>query len=221
VTRVPLVDTLRPRTLAERLAQAYVRREAPWAVATDQLRVAAERDGDLATATRAAMALASEYPYSAQPYLDAARIALARQRHAEGLNYARLANARREAPRTAQLVGLLLLRLGDHAAAMPYLERAAQLAPGDERMTVPLTAATALPALEDARAETPTDTAVLFQLAFSYAYTQQYEKARDALAALRRVAPDHPGARDLERRLPAEAAPARASGAGASAPSGP
>jgi lysophospholipase L1-like esterase len=46
VTRLQLVDTLRPRTPAERLAQAYVRGEVPWAEATDRLRVAAESAGD-------------------------------------------------------------------------------------------------------------------------------------------------------------------------------
>ncbi|MGZ8455688.1 MAG: tetratricopeptide repeat protein [Gemmatirosa sp.] len=202
VTRVQLVDTLRPRTPAEQLAQAYVRGAVPWAEATDRLRLAAEGSGDAELALRAALALAYEYPYTPQPYMDAARIALARQRYAEGLRYARLANARREAPNSAQLVGLLLLRLGDHAGALPYLQRAAQLAPNDERMIVPLRAASALPALEDARTQMPADTGVLFNLAVAYAYTQQIEKARATLAALRGIAPTHAGARDLARQLP-------------------
>ncbi|MGZ8471609.1 MAG: GDSL-type esterase/lipase family protein [Gemmatirosa sp.] len=209
VTRVQLVDTLRPRTAAEQLAQAYVRGAVPWAEATDRLRLAAEGSGDAELALRAALALAYEYPYTPQPYMDAARIALARQRYAEGLRYARLANARREAPNSAQLVGLLLLRLGDHAGALPYLQRAAQLAPNDERMIVPLRAASALPALEDARTQMPADTGVLFNLAVAYAYTQQIEKARATLAALRGIAPTHAGARDLARQLPPDSSAAR------------
>ncbi|MGZ8411543.1 MAG: GDSL-type esterase/lipase family protein [Gemmatirosa sp.] len=209
VTRVQLVDTLRPRTPAEQLAQAYVRGAVPWAEATDRLRLAAEGSGDAELALRAALALAYEYPYTPQPYMDAARIALARQRYAEGLRYARLANARREAPNSAQLVGLLLLRLGDHAGALPYLQRAAQLAPNDERMIVPLRAASALPALEDARTQMPADTGVLFNLAVAYAYTQQIEKARATLAALRGIAPTHAGARDLARQLPPDSSAAR------------
>ena len=203
-SRPQLADTLRPRTAAEALALRYVDGELAWADATDGLRQAAERADDPATAVRAALALAAEFPYTPQPYMDAARIVLARQRHAEGLRYARLAHARRETPQSAQLVGLLLLRQGEHAAALPYLERAAALAPGDPRMAVPLRAASALPALEEARAATPRDTSVLFLLANAYAYTQQYERARAALAALQGVAPAHAGARELAARLPAD-----------------
>jgi tetratricopeptide (TPR) repeat protein len=204
-TRVQMIDTLRPRTPAERLAQAHVRGEISWAEATDRLRLAAEGAGEPALAVQAALALAHEYPYTPQPYMDAARLALAQRRYAEGLRYARLAHARRETPNGAQLVGLLLLRLGDHAAAMPFLERAAQLAPGDERMVVPLRAASAIPALEDARTQVPADTSVLFELAVAYAYTQQYEKARATLTTLRGIAPAHAGARELAGQLPPDA----------------
>jgi lysophospholipase L1-like esterase len=202
VTRLQLVDTLRPRTPAERLAQAYVRGEVPWAEATDRLRVAAESAGDPALALRAALALAYEYPYTPQPYADAARIALAQRQDVEALRYARLANARRETPASARLVGLLLLRQGDQAGGLAHLERAATLAPGDDRMAVPLRSARALPSLEQARARTPADTTVLFRLAIAYAFTEQHERARATLAALRDVAPGHARARELERQLP-------------------
>jgi tetratricopeptide (TPR) repeat protein len=207
VTRLQLVDTLRPRTPVEQLAQAHVRGEISWAEATDRLRLAAEGAGDAPLAVRAALALAHEYPYTPQPYMDAARLALAERRYDEGLRYARLAHARRETANGAQLVGLLLLRQGDHAAALPYLERAVQLAPGDDRMAVPLRAASAIPALEDARSQLPADTTVLFNLAVAYAYTQQYEKARATLATLRGIAPAHAGARELAGQLPDDAPP--------------
>jgi tetratricopeptide (TPR) repeat protein len=202
VTRLQMVDTLRPRTPAEQLAQAYVRGAVPWAEATDRLRVAAESAGDPALALRAALALAHEYPYTPQPYADAARIALAQRQYAEALRYARQANARRESPDGARLLGLLLLRAGDQAGAVAQLERAAQLAPGDDRTAVPLRSARALPSLEAARARTPADTTVLFRLAIAYAFTEQHEKARATLAALRDVAPGHARARELERQLP-------------------
>jgi lysophospholipase L1-like esterase len=205
-TRLQMIDTLRPRTPAERLAQGYVRGSMSWAEATDRLRVAAESAGDPALATRAALALAHEYPYTPQPYLDAARIAVGRRQYADGLRYARLASARRESPASAQLVGLLLLRQGDHVGGLAQLERAAQLAPGDDRLAVPLRSARALPALEAARSRAPTDTTVLFRLAIAYAFTEQHEKARATLAALRGIAPGHVRARELERQLPPESA---------------
>lgn len=202
VLRIPAVDTLQPRTPAERLAQALVVGRVPWAEATDRFRVAAEQAGDTAGATRAALALAAEYPYTPRPYMDAARLAVAGRRYDEALGYARLALARRAAPESAELVGLLLLRAGDGMGALPYLERAVALAPNDRRLAVSLTAARALPAFEAQHAAAPRDTVALYRLALSYALTNQYDKAREALAALRALAPAHAGARDLAARLP-------------------
>jgi thioredoxin-like negative regulator of GroEL len=69
-------------------------------------------------------------------------------------------------------------------------------------MTRPLAAATALPGLERARLAAPRDTAVLYSLALAYAVTQQYERSRATLAALRAVSPDHAAARALLAQLP-------------------
>jgi tetratricopeptide (TPR) repeat protein len=199
---VAVVDTLRPRTPAEQLAQALVRGELPWAAATDQLRQAYERAGDADAAIRVALVMAQEFPYTPQPYMDASRIALAHGRYADGHAFARHALARRETPEAAQLVGLLALRLGDRTGALAFLDRAAELAPGDQRMTVPRDAARALPDLEAARAATPRDTLLLYDLAAAYALTHLYDRARTTLAELQRLAPAHAGARDLLRRLP-------------------
>jgi cytochrome c-type biogenesis protein CcmH/NrfG len=59
-----------------------------------------------------------------------------------------------------------------------------------------------LPDLEQGRIESPRDTAVLYALAGAYALTQQYEKAREVLTALGRIAPNHAGARQLLERMP-------------------
>jgi tetratricopeptide (TPR) repeat protein len=201
-TVVAPVDTLRPRTDAERLAQALVRGEVAWAEATDRLRQAYEQAGDADAAIRVALVLAQEYPYTPQPFLDASRIAVAAGRYADGLTFARRALARRATPQTAQLAGLLALRLGDRDAALPLLGQAARLAPGDERMTVPFEAAQAIPEMEAARAAAPRDTTVLYDLAAAYALVHLTEQARATVADLQRVAPAHEGARDLLRRLP-------------------
>jgi hypothetical protein len=71
-------------------------------------------------------------------------------------------------------------------------------------MRTALAAATALPGLEARRAAAPRDTAVLMELASAYAATQLFERSRETLLALRRVAPAHAGAAELLRRLPAD-----------------
>lgn len=204
--RRAIVDTLQPRGVTEQFAQSVVLDRMAWAEATDRLRVAYEGAGDDEQALRAARALAAEYSYSAQPLMDAARIAIHQRRYDAALGYVRGAVAREETANSVQLVGLLLLRLGNQPAAMPYLQRAAELAPGEQRMTVPLRAAATLPALEQAAAAAPRDTSALYDLALADALTQQYEKARAVLTTLRRIAPTNSQARALLARLPADSA---------------
>jgi lysophospholipase L1-like esterase len=201
--KVPVVDTLRPRSEVERLARAVVLGELPWAEATERLRVAAVSAGDWETALAAARAMAHEYSWSPEPFTEAAQAAIRLQRWDEALHWARQSTTRREAPWTVQLVGLLMLRLGDHAGAMPWLQRASDLAPRDRRMSATLQAAAMLPALEQRLAEAPRDTAALHRLAAAYAITQQAEKADDAVRRLLQMAPAHAGGRLLRERLAA------------------
>jgi tetratricopeptide (TPR) repeat protein len=198
----PIVDTLRPRTEVEQLAQALARETVTWPEAMERLRTHYESTGDYAQAIRVTRAMAQEYRYAAGPYIDAGRIALTQGRYDEALRYVRAANERRETANSVQLRGLLLLRQGDYPAALQDLRRAIQLAPGNERMQLALTAAEAIPELERERTRTPRNPDILFNLAGVYALTQQFEKAKEALAALRRVDPSHAGARELARRLP-------------------
>jgi tetratricopeptide (TPR) repeat protein len=95
-----------------------------------------------------------------------------------------------------------MLRQGRHAAALAYLQRAAALAPGDEQIGLSYRAAAAIPDLERNLAAMPRDTNVLYDLGGAYALTQQYEKSREVLTLLTRVAPTHAGARNLMARLP-------------------
>ena len=200
--RTPIVDTLRPVNDVQRLAQAVVVGNLPWPEATERLRAAAERAGDYDQSIRAARALAFEYSYSAEPYMDAARVALLQHRYDAALGYVRAANKRRETASSVQLAGLLMLRQGDYAAALPCLQRAVQLAPGDERIALSLRAAGAIPELERRRASAARDTTILYDLGGAYALTQQYEKAMEVLRALTRIAPNHAGGRSLMARLP-------------------
>lgn len=201
-SRPAIVDTLQPRDTIEALAVGVIRRTIAWPEAMERLRAHHERAGEPDQAIRVALAMAHEYRYSAQPYMDAARIATEHRRYDEALRHARRAAAREATPQRLQLVGLLLLRQGDQPGAVRWLERAVQLAPGDRGVAIPLTAARQLPLLERARVETPRDTTALYLLAVGYALTQQHEKARDALADLRRLSPAHAGARDLLEKLP-------------------
>jgi tetratricopeptide (TPR) repeat protein len=200
--RTPIVDTLRPANPVQQLAQAVVIGNLPWPEATERLRDATERAGDYEQSIRAARALALEYSYSAEPYMDAARVALVQHRYDDGLRYVRAANHRRETANGVQLAGLLMLRQGDITAALRCLKRAVELAPGDERIALSFRAAGAIPDLERRRATAPRDTTVLYDLGGAYALTQQYERSREALAALTRIAPNHAGARRLMGKLP-------------------
>jgi len=202
-SRVPVVDTLRPRTAATQLAQAVVLGNLPWPEAMERLRADYERTGSHDQALRVARAMAQEYSYSPAPLMDAARIALGLQRYDEGLRYVRAAHERQESRQSATLLGLLLLRHGDQAGALRQLRRASQLAPRDERLRLTVAAAEALPGLERERPRQPRNPDLLYNLAAAYALTQQYEKAREVLAALERVQPTHAAGRELRRKLTA------------------
>jgi tetratricopeptide (TPR) repeat protein len=202
-TRVtPVSDTLRPRTLVERLALGLVRGTIAWPIAMDTLRAHYERAGEYEPAMRVARAMAQEYRYAAAPYMDAGRIALAQGRHGEALRWVREAHRRRETAGSARLLGLLSLRQGDHAAATTWLRRAVQLSPRDRQMQLVLSAAQAIPRLEQDRARRANDLELLLELAAVYAITEQYERSREVLEAIFRIDPDHAGGRALEAKLP-------------------
>lgn len=200
--RTPAVDTMTPRTLAESLAKAVVVGTVSWPEATDRLRAEYERKGETEQAERVALIMAQAYRYTAQPLMDAARIAVKQRRYDDDVRYVRAATNRQETPSSMQLAALLLLRQGDYPAAMRYLQRSVQLAPGEQRMLVPFESAAMLPDLERRRSTAPRDSSVLYQLALDYALTQQYEKSRAILMELLRVAPGHDEGRRLLGRLP-------------------
>ena len=198
----PLVDTLQPRTPEEQLAQAMVGGSLPWPEAMDRLRGHYEQTGQWEQALRVARALAQEYRTEPRPLLDGGRIAYTLGRYDEALGWFQAANAREESSESLRLIGVILLRKNDHAAALAHLRRAAMLDPGDQRLAQALRAAEALPGLEQQRTRTPGDASLLYNLATVYALTYQYEKAKSTLADLRRVSPAHPGADRLQAQLP-------------------
>lgn len=200
--RTAVVDTLHPRTEVENLAQSVVLGRLSWPEATERLRVAAEQSGDTAVATRAALALAGELRPSPEPLLDLADMLLRRGNADDALRYARAAVARQPTPRGNALVGSLLFKRGDRAAAMPYLKQAAETAPNDRRTVARYVAAGALSDLEQRYTTSPRDPALLYDLALAYALTDQNDRARVTLAELLRVAPDHRGGKDLLEHLP-------------------
>ena len=206
VSRIPRVDTMHPGTVPEQLAKALVLGTVTWPEATDRLRVEYEKKEEVEKAIRTATVMAQEYRYSAQPYVDAARIAAGARRYGDALRFALAANSREESPGSLELAGLLLLRTGDNSRALPYLRRAAQLSPGDRRAATSFQAAEALPRLEERRRAAPRDTIALFNLAVAYAVTQQYDKATSTAKALLDAAPNHNRARQLLLRMPRDSA---------------
>lgn len=199
--RTPTVDTLHPRTAPEQLAQAVVLGTLPWPEATERLRDQAERAGDYELASRAAFAMAQEYSYSSEPLLDLAELALRRNNAADALRYARTAMTREETPRGVRLLGQLLIARGEQTAAMPFLQRAAEQSPNDRRVVARFRAAGALPDLEARHAQAPRDPNALYNLAVAYALTDQKNRARAIVTTLRRIAPRHAGAIELQKSL--------------------
>jgi tetratricopeptide (TPR) repeat protein len=204
ITRTPRVDTMKATTVPEQLAKDMVLGTIAWPEATERLRTEYEKGGNVDKAIHAALVMAQEYRYSAQPYLDAARISVGAHRTEDALRFTLAALAREETARTSELAGLLLLRTGDNARALRYLRRAAELSPTDRRIATTFQAAEALPRLEERRRMAPRDTTALFNLALAYAVTQQNEKATAVAKTLLKVAPTHARARQLLLRIPAD-----------------
>ena len=190
--RTPIVDTLRPRTQAEQLAQDMVLGRLPWPEATERWRASTEAAGHHIMALQAAEALAQEIDWSPVPCLDAARSAMAMGDTDRVLASAQCSLAREETAAGQRMLGIALLHRGDQEAALVRLRRAVQLTPGDRRAQAVLQSAEVLPGLERRRALAPRDTSVLYEIALAYAFTEQGARAREAVAALRRLAPASP-----------------------------
>ena len=117
---------------------------------------------------------------------------MAMGRHDQAFMWAQCSLARQETAAGEQLLGIALLHRGDRDAALIRLRRAVQLAPGDRRAQAVLQSAEVLPLLEQRLALAPSDTGLLYEAALAYAFTEQAARAREAVAALRRVAPTSP-----------------------------
>jgi Flp pilus assembly protein TadD len=203
----PVVDTLHARTPAEAVAQEMVRGELPWPEAMVRLMAEYERTGRYGEGLRVARAMVEEYRAAPEAYSRAGQMAMLLGRPDEAAAWANASSARGRTGENEQLLGLLRLRAGDREGALRHLREAVRLAPGDRRISVSLMAAEELPRTEAARVATPRDPRVLFDLAAMYAATRQADRAREALARLAEVQPDHPAARELASTLPPSPAP--------------
>ncbi|RMH54392.1 MAG: tetratricopeptide repeat protein [Bacteroidetes bacterium] len=172
-------DTLRPTTPVEQLAVALLRDQRSWGETITLLRQYYEQQGDYRRALQAALALVQEYPFAAAPYLDAGNVLVKAGRYDEALSYFLAAHDREPLPAAQRMIGSILLRRGERAAAIGWLERSLQ---GD-----------------------PDHPQTLYNLAGAYALEGRFAEARRTVIRLLERHPDHADARRLLGSLPPEA----------------
>lgn len=173
-------DTFRVATRVDALALEVLSGRATWVAATAELGAYYESRGDHMAALRAALALAQEQPYAAEPYVVAANLLVKMERPAAAFQYFQAADARAPSAEARRMMGRLLLSAGRAAEAVPHLEAALQLAPDDQ--------------------------AALYDLGVAYALGRRTPEARATAERLLQVNPEHPGAHRLLMRLAGGAA---------------
>ena len=169
------LDTLRGRSVPERLALDLLRSRKNWYEATDSLRAWHIGQGDLHDALKATLAIIQQYPFLPEPYARAGEILANQGRLQEARVYMLAALDRGESASVLSVLGDISRLLGRMDEAESSLRRSLELRPDDP------------------------DT--MFRLAVVLASTGN---SREAAALTERIlmrSPGHPGARQLAERL--------------------
>ncbi|HEY0970164.1 MAG TPA: tetratricopeptide repeat protein [Gemmatimonadales bacterium] len=184
VTRWPFVSvedqvdyrgTYRPTGLADSLAFMVSRGGLPWALAKLQLASALEQRGRHDSAAVEYRGLARDTPFAETPFQLLGRALLGAGEPAAAESAFVRAHELAPSAFTSFTLGRLAIERRDHARAIPYLELATRLAPGD-----------------------PT---ALYSLSLAYGMAGDLERARAAAERLRRVAPGFPGLEEWRRAI--------------------
>ncbi len=134
-----------------------------------------EKRGDYLAAYREFNALICLTPYNSSPYLRAADVLIKAKQFDAALPLLYESLEREETAFANKWIGTILLNRNQAQQALPYLEKA--------------------------HAQNRSDPQLLYNLSGAYALTANYQKARDALDELDKIAPDFPDAGDLRRQL--------------------
>lgn len=177
------VDTLRATNPVEDLAFKLSNGDINWQKAHEALQAYYDRRGDHHRALQTALAMIQEYPFAAPYYLLAGNTLLRQQRWDEALTYFEVSNELHESALAQRLIGSVLLQKAQRTQNQAEVQNA-------------------ITHLERALALNPKDVPGLYNLSGAYALTGQYEKARETIARLLTLAPNHAEGQRLLASLP-------------------
>ncbi|NNF03354.1 MAG: tetratricopeptide repeat protein [Rhodothermales bacterium] len=169
------LDTLRGRTVPERLALDVLTSRKNWYAATDSLRAWHIGRGDLHEALKATLAIIQQYPFLSEPYARAGEILANQGRLPEARVYMLASLDRGESAAVLSVLGEINRILGRTNEAEANLRRALEL-----------------------RAD---DADTMFRLALLLASTNRSEEAAVLVDRILERSPEHPGATQLAVRL--------------------
>ena len=174
-TIVPLDVPDEGSTLEETLAYRLFKREVNRHDALDQLRGYYLAQDNYHEALKTTLAVIQRYPFTHQPYLSAASIMVEQRRLPEALAYVDASLDRKETGTALELKGSVLLAMGRNEQAIPVLERAVAI--------------------------NPQAVNALYNLAGGLARLGRRDDAREIVARILTIRPDHAAARQLGRSL--------------------
>jgi tetratricopeptide (TPR) repeat protein len=175
-TRIDFLDTLIIRSETERIARDLFLERISWTEARRQERALYEDRGDLESALLVARAEAQELSIYPDPYVVAGALLLRLGRPPDALAWFERSLQFGETATARRLTGAIILQRGDHALALPHLERAVELAPANIQG--------------------------LYNLAGAYALAGRYSDSRRTAGRLLEITPDHDPAMRLLASLP-------------------
>lgn len=170
------LDTLRARNPVEQIAIDLTNDRVNWLQANEALRTYYEQQGNLHRALQAALAQIQEFPFIAEPYLNAGNVLVRQRRFTEALAYFRNSVEVEETAIAHRMIGSILLEQGARDQAMEHLSRSIEL--------------------------NPDDAAALYNLAGAFALEGNYAETRRLVTRVLELRPDHADARRLLESLP-------------------
>lgn len=166
----------RPSTLIDSLAwEAWKNESLNLERAHVKLAKRYEKAGEYRKAFEEYRSLIYETPWNSSPYLYAADMLIKARRLKRAIPFLKQSLKYEDSAFANKWLGQIYLDAGFVQKALPYLEKAVQMAPGDAQL--------------------------VYNLSGGYALNQQYAQAMATLDKLAKIKPDFPGAADLRRQL--------------------
>jgi tetratricopeptide (TPR) repeat protein len=166
---------IQPRNFQENIINQWLHHQVNWEQAHVEMAEYYFKQNQLDLAADEYFALMVGTPYNDAPYLKLAEIRIIQQRFHEALTVLKQSLQVNETTYANKWVGTILLNQGDAHAALPYLEKAAQMDPNDQQ--------------------------IRYNLSGAYFMAGQAQKALETGHRLLRVNPDYPGLKEFLNSL--------------------